>query len=159
MNAYEILECRRDSSQDEIKASYHKLLLVHHPDKQITGHIQHQIDAFLKLQSAYKLLGDPRTRSNYDSLLIQTELKQKAEDQVAAADDYTNLMLSKDFDHDELSQVYTRRCRCGDVYSLTQQTLNTLLEEIVHGQTDSPESLVVCLECNTCSIVVNLLVI
>jgi diphthamide biosynthesis protein 4 len=155
MNAYEILECRRDSSPDEIKASYHRLLLVHHPDKQsgcVESDSSSKIDAFLKLHSAYRLLSDATERPKYDSLLRQTELKDKANEM----EDNSNLLLEQDFEHDELGCVYTRRCRCGDNFSIGQQEINTLLKNIL---TCSADSLLVCLECNTCSIVISVLII
>jgi diphthamide biosynthesis protein 4 len=156
MNAYEILQCLRDCSFEELKASYHRLLLVHHPDKHtgLENDSDQKIDAFLRLQSAYKLLSDQSERSKYDSLLKQTELEQKANQ--IASDDNSNLLLEQDFDHDLEKAVYTRRCRCGDSFSISQREINTLLTNILSSNSDS---LVVGLECNTCSIVINVLII
>ena len=69
MNAYDILECTQVSSHEEIKSSYHRLLLIHHPDKKSQqDHDQNvcPIDGFLKLQSAYKILSDKTQRLAYD---------------------------------------------------------------------------------------------
>jgi DnaJ family protein A protein 5 len=162
MNAYDILECGLDSTQDEIKAAYHRLLLVYHPDKQTKNDSNSQsIDTFLKIQSAYKLLSNQTERNNYNSLLKQIELKEKATSSSLDIDDEDSyLQLEKDFEFDLENLVYTKRCRCGDYFSIKRENINSLLNE--NNNQDKVlevESLVIGVECNTCSIVLNVLLI
>ena len=157
MNAYDILECKQDASQEELKTSYHRLLLIHHPDKQIKQ--TSGIDKFLFLQSAYKLLSNSTSRLNYDSLLKQTELKQKAS-QINDNDESMSLLLDKDFEFDSELAMYTRECRCGGFYSIRKVQLNDLLENLLNeNEKDTSALLVASLECNTCSLLINVLII
>lgn len=62
---YEVLglgELRYSATDDDIKAMYKKLVLVHHPDKQGGSE-----EAFKAIQAAYELLSDPRRRRVFDS--------------------------------------------------------------------------------------------
>ncbi|CAF0977132.1 unnamed protein product [Brachionus calyciflorus] len=161
MNAYELLECSKTSSQDEIKQSYHKLLLLHHPDKSTNQNI----DNFLKIQSAYKILSNTTERGAYDSLLKQLELKQigsNLEDYEFLNDDGENmflLSLKKDFDFDAESNEYKRKCRCGSLYKIKDKDLYEFFNISNDGCSVSANSFVVGLECDTCSLVINVLVI
>ena len=63
MNAseyYDLLNVSRTADENEIKKSYKKLCLQHHPDK--GGKPEH----FQKIQHAYEVLSDPQKRSIYD---------------------------------------------------------------------------------------------
>lgn len=155
MNAYEILECGRDASPDELKRSYHQLLLKHHPDKQ--AHSSSSIDTFLRIQWAYRLLSDRTQKLAYDSLLTQVDLKQKADETSSALG---LLSLREDFDLEENGR-YKRACRCGSEYVIAEEMVTTILKEFFeHSEKkDLKESLVVCLECDTCSLTLNVLLI
>lgn len=170
MNAYELLECTPASSQNEIKTSYHRLLLIHHPDKitsQNNYENSHSIDKFLKLQSAYKILSDPIQRLSYDSLLKQIDITNKANQLEANDEDcFTKkcFMLNRDFELNDNNQIYTKKCRCGSYYKISVNDLNRILES--HQQmsvNNSPsliqESLVINVECDTCSLNINVLTI
>ena len=61
-NLYEILGVTENATQDEIKKSYRKLALEHHPDK---GGNE---EKFKKISVAYDTLGDEQKRRNYDNL-------------------------------------------------------------------------------------------
>jgi DnaJ-class molecular chaperone len=166
MNAYEILECSMHATQEELKSSYHRLLLIHHPDK--SNNTNNSIDEFIKIQSAYRLLSNPEQRASYDSLLKQVELKKKA-DLVNLGDDGDNssiLSLNKDFELDLNQGVYTRKCRCAGNFMITKESLNKILiettNELEKSQNTSQfltETLVICLECDTCSLCINVLII
>ncbi|KAJ8614608.1 hypothetical protein CTAYLR_004964 [Chrysophaeum taylorii] len=58
MTLYDTLEVNPDATLDELRRSYHRLALRHHPDK--GGH------GFTNLQRAWELLRDPATRAAYD---------------------------------------------------------------------------------------------
>lgn len=57
---YEILETNRDASADDLKRSYKKLCVKHHPDK--GGNEEH----FKRVSEAYNILKDPEKRKMYD---------------------------------------------------------------------------------------------
>jgi DnaJ-class molecular chaperone len=112
-NAYELLECSTNSSQEEIKSNYHRLLLKYHPDKLISNKSEENaIDKFLQIQSAFKLLFNAQTRHEYDSLLRQIELKKKAS-QIKNLDDVDDeqqmlLTIKDDFELNNEKGAYFR---------------------------------------------------
>jgi curved DNA-binding protein len=62
---YEVMEVKRDATQDEIKRAYRKLARKYHPD------VSKQSDAevrFKELGEAYEVLKDPEKRAAYDQL-------------------------------------------------------------------------------------------
>lgn len=59
---YEILGVNKQASQDEIKRSYRKLAIEHHPDKGGNP------EKFKELNEAYSVLSDSHKRSRYDQL-------------------------------------------------------------------------------------------
>jgi len=64
---YETLSLPRNATQSQVKASYRKLALKYHPDKQTSAHEKQRCgDIFTKIGSAYEILGDQQRRSEYD---------------------------------------------------------------------------------------------
>ena len=63
MNYYEILSVDKNSSQDEIKKSFRKLSMIHHPDR------GGESSKFQEISSAYQILSDPDKRKAYDHQL------------------------------------------------------------------------------------------
>ena len=61
MDYYNILGVSKTASQDEIKKAYRKLAAKHHPDK------GGDTAEFQKVEEAYRTLGDPQKRSEYDN--------------------------------------------------------------------------------------------
>ena len=59
---YKILEVDDNASQEEIKKSYRKLSLIHHPDKNPGDHGE----KFKSISEAYETLGDPEKRNGYN---------------------------------------------------------------------------------------------
>ncbi|WWC98864.1 hypothetical protein V866_005758 [Kwoniella sp. B9012] len=65
-NYYELLQVDEEATADEIKRSYRKLALVHHPDKN-PHRIEEATKLFADLQQAYEILSDPNERAFYDN--------------------------------------------------------------------------------------------
>lgn len=61
---YEILEVKRDASEQEIKKSYRKLAHQFHPDKN-QGNNEAE-ERFKEISAAYDILGDANKRKQYD---------------------------------------------------------------------------------------------
>ncbi|KAH9941358.1 DnaJ-domain-containing protein [Amylocystis lapponica] len=63
---YALLEVEESATADEIRRSFRKLALIHHPDKN-----QHDVEGatkrFATLQQAYEILSDEQERAWYDS--------------------------------------------------------------------------------------------
>lgn len=59
---YDILCVSKEATQEQITASYKKLALKYHPDKNPTE----GDDKFKKITQAYRVLSDPKSRSAYD---------------------------------------------------------------------------------------------
>jgi curved DNA-binding protein CbpA len=66
-NCYEILNVRPDASIDEIKASFRKLALIHHPDKNNNSRESQII--FKIIYNAYETLKTEKNRREYDTYL------------------------------------------------------------------------------------------
>ena len=65
LNCYDILGVTKNSTQDEIKASYRKLTLINHPDRN-----NNSLESTRKIQDinkAYELVGTPESRMKYDN--------------------------------------------------------------------------------------------
>ena len=60
---YKILEVDENASQEEIKKSYRKLSLIHHPDKNPGDTNSYKFKA---ISEAYETLGDPAKRNEYN---------------------------------------------------------------------------------------------
>ena len=61
---YEVLGLRRDSSNDEIKATYRKLAMKYHPDRNPGDEVAEE--KFKEAAEAYDVLSDTQKRSIYD---------------------------------------------------------------------------------------------
>lgn len=61
MDHYQTLGVSKTSTPEEIKKAYRKLASVHHPDKGGNK------ESFQRIEEAYRVLSDPRTRQQYDN--------------------------------------------------------------------------------------------
>jgi len=61
---YKILELTETASNDEIKKSYRRLSLLHHPDR--NGNSVESVAKFQKISDAYETLGDADKKRDYD---------------------------------------------------------------------------------------------
>lgn len=68
-NYYDILDVNRTASTDEIKKSFKKLALIHHPDKHADASNDEKIEQqnqFKKISVAHEVLSNTSTRGEYD---------------------------------------------------------------------------------------------
>jgi curved DNA-binding protein len=63
---YKVLGVERNATEDEIKRSYRKLALEHHPDRN-PGNKSAE-EKFKEINEAYQVLSDPEKRTRYDQL-------------------------------------------------------------------------------------------
>jgi curved DNA-binding protein CbpA len=66
-NYYQILDLKLDASPEEIKKSYRKLAKVWHPDR--NNNSPESVSKFKLISEAYQVLGNKRTREDYDEQL------------------------------------------------------------------------------------------
>ena len=69
---YEILGVERTASDSEIKKSYRKLALKHHPDRNLDNKEEAE-KKFKEISAAYDILSDVEKKRNYDNFGIQGE--------------------------------------------------------------------------------------
>ncbi|MCY3921790.1 MAG: molecular chaperone DnaJ [Chloroflexi bacterium] len=64
---YEILGLSREASQDDIRRSFRKLAMEHHPDR-VTDPVEKEASEakFKRIAAAYEVLSDPEKRAKYD---------------------------------------------------------------------------------------------
>lgn len=65
MDLYNILEIDPTATEIEIKKAYHKLIKIHHPDKSKDPNAN---EKFQKIQSAYEILSNDKTRHEYQKM-------------------------------------------------------------------------------------------
>ena len=78
MNYYQVLGVSRESSDEDIKKAYRKLVFAHHPDRN-----PHKADADERIRAinaAYEIIGDPEKRKSYDRLSWGDEPRAAAAD-------------------------------------------------------------------------------
>ncbi|XP_067208526.1 dnaJ homolog subfamily B member 14-like [Linepithema humile] len=120
MNYYEVLGCNKHSTHEEIKRAYHQRLLRFHPDKNDTANA----NEFHNVKEAWRILGCPQSRKQYDATCKQEELEN--EDSLI----YARLSPS-DLEAPAFEDTLFYRCRCGDRYLVERKDLqekNTILE-------------------------------
>ncbi|XP_061988412.1 uncharacterized protein LOC133706879 isoform X2 [Rosa rugosa] len=151
---YDILSVKEDASYEDIRTSYRSAILNSHPDKlQPTSE---SADRFLKVQKAWDILSDSRSRALYDNMLIASRHDTFVADDISLED-----VMAEDAG-DVIQLFY--QCRCGDYYFVDSSELEKMGYALVRdgsklcfeAQNALPASLV--LPCGSCSLKVRILI-
>ncbi|KAK1313505.1 hypothetical protein QJS10_CPA06g02375 [Acorus calamus] len=156
---YDTLSISEDATHDEVRTSYRAAILNSHPDK-LHGKSEpcaHHVsqETFLKVQEAWEVLGDTKSRSLYDTML-----QASRQDEVASEVRLEEMELE---DSGEVLELL-HRCRCGDFFSIDSDELREMgfaldcdgnLEIIPSG---SPLASVI-LPCSSCSLKIRLMIV
>ena len=110
---YAILQCNQESTFQDIKSNFQKLALKYHPDKVQAANspVGTSTEDFVKINKAWKVLGNESSRKEYDALW-----KQRCMAQDWPIQDDVNI---KDFNVENDSDEYIHGCRCGGLFRLT----------------------------------------
>ena len=152
---YEVLQCDRNASYEDLKKSYQALALKYHPDKHVEGDLppsdnktddtEQKIcstpnpassDMFIRINKAWKVLGDSSLRQHFDLRWRERSLTQEwpVQDDVDFADFNQE---STDDTNTDTSSCFSYPCRCGGFYVL------------------EPADITLCVDfvcCDTCSL-------
>ena len=74
---YATLEVSRSANQDEIRASYKRLVKVWHPDKNLDD-LEQATARFKQIQLAFQVLSDSNQRTLYDDIIRNQEQRQNS---------------------------------------------------------------------------------
>ncbi|XP_070567246.1 dnaJ homolog subfamily C member 24-like [Ptychodera flava] len=135
---YTILESNRSATYAELKRQYQKLIMKYHPDKNTckvsSEEQENSTEHFVKIDKAWKVLGDRDARKEYDARLFEMEMSQKLP--------VNSEVDLDDMEHDEVTGCYSYQCRCGG--------------EFVIGDEDMTEGVEV-VSCNVCTLCISVL--
>ncbi|PKI82532.1 hypothetical protein MVES_003484 [Malassezia vespertilionis] len=90
LDAYAILDVRKDADTDEIRASYLRLALLRHPDK-IGTDADDSEDAMRQLNVAYETLRNPVARAAYTEKRSKYLQQQKPDQRAPRVADVVDL--------------------------------------------------------------------
>jgi DnaJ-class molecular chaperone len=141
---YEVLQVPRSASRNEIKASFHRLALIHHPDRNSSPSAT---ETYRRIQLAWECLGgsshddDNESRKVYDRELQNKEYKSQAKENSSIALKLSELEEAVEEETNGFLYLYT--CRCGHEVILDDQEM----------QSRNP----LLVECQGCSIVYSIL--
>ena len=123
MDPYLELNVSSSANRAEIKSAYQRLILIHHPDKNIassstaaaTG--SNSSEKFILIQRAWYILGNAENKLEYDNRALQ-------ESAIVIHAEHVNVsefQVNKNKD-DGLIE-YSKQCRCGDFYEFGESDL------------------------------------
>lgn len=129
-NYYEILEVSQDASQDEIKKSYHRLVMKYHPDKNPGD--KSAEEKIKEINNAFDVLKNPVTRREYDnSLAVEDDDFDDYYDTYSTAqsaydDDYDDDEEDDDYDdYDDGEDDYMEQASYKSTARKTNTNTNT----------------------------------
>jgi curved DNA-binding protein CbpA len=107
---YDILNVSREASMEEIKASFRRLALEKHPDKNPERYSSIMDEDFRRLQQAWECLRD--SRQSYDQELRRADDFLKAKVDSAIRLKLSDMEEAVDEETDKTLYLFT--CRCGE---------------------------------------------
>ncbi|KAK9111450.1 hypothetical protein Scep_018969 [Stephania cephalantha] len=121
---YDILSVREDASYEEIRACYRSAVLNCHPDKLLwtkgVPEDHHELQQrFIKVQKAWEILSDSRSRAVYDDELQASRQDAETGEEVSF----------KEMTIEDIGEVVVRfsyQCRCSDHFSIDSSELEEL---------------------------------
>jgi curved DNA-binding protein CbpA len=84
VNHYKVLKVSPKASSAEIKSAYRRLARKLHPD--VNGNSQKNRHEFAEIAKAYEILGNPKTRADYDQRMLQAEYSTAGSGSVFSSD-------------------------------------------------------------------------
>ncbi|CAH3145374.1 unnamed protein product [Pocillopora meandrina] len=118
-NPYQELGVSENSSREEIKRAYQRLVLKVHPDKLDESLSQEDRDKaykrFLAIDKAWKILNNQETRADCDR-----QLKEQGLSQDWPVSDEVDL---DDMEYHEDTESYSSVCRCSGEYVISESDL------------------------------------
>ena len=124
---YSVLEIKSDACFEEVKKAYRSLIVTMHPDKGGNA------DDFHAVQEAWDTLKDMEKRSKYDAEILADNV-----DTFRALG--ATVVELDEFEYEELENIYTYECRCGDEFIMTE-------DDVIDG--------VQILTCPSCSLLLS----
>jgi curved DNA-binding protein CbpA len=147
---YDVLGVASDASYQDIKASFHRLARLKHPDKLLSSSscppaeeslssTSANKEEFERIQLAWKCLGNPETRSAYDQKLYAERSRQaeKRAIPLTIRDDFQTAV-----DEETGDKAYVYDCRCGQELQLFDDEWDAENKEEA-----------ICIECTNCCFV------
>ena len=123
-----------DLRRQDVKAAYHRALLLNHPDKiqrpaviPTNAGTSETRFTIVQITTAYTTLSDPKQRAAYDRQLDQDRWKSREEIAPKTIHGGVETYDLDDLSFDESGQFWYRNCRCGDErgYKVTHADLDT----------------------------------
>lgn len=120
MDYYKILQVTRESTDDDIKRAYKKLVLKYHPDKNKDDGAE---EMFKKITSAYEVLSDSKRRRVYD-------LTGNTEDGVDLQTAFKTFV--ENFDNDNMKELFADCLNVENIPHLFEGIKNTGISFSLH---------------------------
>ncbi|KAL7285058.1 hypothetical protein ACG7TL_000149, partial [Trametes sanguinea] len=114
---YELLAVSPSASSADIKAAYHRALLVYHPDKRDSGSTTPTVDIGL-LKQAFNTLYTPELRKEYDAARSASGKQHGPRP--------AQVVSLEEFEEGEGPDgtTWAYPCRCGGQYVVTEEMLD-----------------------------------
>eukprot|EP00127_Corallochytrium_limacisporum_P002765 Clim_evm9s139 gene=Clim_evmTU9s139 len=153
---YQILQVPRDAELRVIKQSFHRLARANHPDRNdqlgVTVHTASKEETMAKLNEAWNVLNDDKSRRYYDAILHSQEIRR-----LCPVWDHIKLNA---MEFDDADDVYFVECRCGGEYILEANDVRESREN--HDRLKAKDIFanvlaeVIAVQCNTCSLAIDI---
>lgn len=118
VNHYRLLSISRDASDAEIKAAYHRALLIFHPDKRLLPTAYPSSVDITSIKDAYTILSSRHLRAQYDAQLRdQSTSRGPRPAQVISLEEFDEQESMPD------SVSWSHECRCGGAYGINEDDL------------------------------------